>query len=1425
MNVLVLLVLACASGAGACKEYDPTLVEEQNGRSNVPDDEAPDTGVHDAAIRGGDAASAAGSGGTSASSGGSGGETAADAGLIGMGSDCVINTEVSSLFCPFVCREVCNARDDDCDGLTDEGGSDALCSTNHALAGCVAGECVIAECTDRHRDCDGDPANGCEVAPEDPNHCGSCGRKCELLNAVPTCADGVCTRASCEALYGDCDDNPDDCETAVTSLDNCASCGSVCSEVPNATPSCGTGACGVSQCVVGYGDCNTTGGDGCEQTLDTLEHCGGCTRSCDMPGSSDDCLTGVCLANTCDTGFDQCDGDRGNGCETLDSGANCGACGRHCDESLDNVASASCAGGVCTPSCAAGYGNCDGDAFTGCETALDSEQHCLGCGQECSAPNAVMGCGASGCVLVQCLPGWGDCNDNVVLDGCETSLNQDATCGSCTRACAAPDPVCSGGTCSDVTCAAGLADCNQDGFPCEVQLQNDANNCAACGNKCEYSAATPHASAPTCVTGACRANCTGLFADCNRDYRDGCERALTTLTSCGGCGVGCSIANATATCSTGSCRVQTCNANFADCNNDGTSCETPLDTTQNCNACGAACNLPGAVPACTGAAGSRSCTITACNAPYLADCDTVASTGCEVDRRSAVAHCGACNNDCRTQPNVASATCVNSSCRPTCAAGFGDCDQARAGCETSLRTLSDCGACGVSCSRPGGSESCESGSCQLIGCDPGFDNCDNNPNNGCEPLRTLDNCGECGRPCSIVNGDGDCGTGSCEVSGCDSGWEDCNDDPSDGCERNVNPPAMGGQGPCLPDPSCTRFAFNSRDYFFCTAEKNWNTARGLCQGQLLGDLVRVDDAAENAFVLSHLSAVDAWLGGSDGATENTWRWANDMGRFWVGTAGGTAMGYTNWTSGEPNQSGDEDCAVMYVATGRWNDAACSTVYDFVCEVQPDLCPDDPEKASPLQCGCGNPETDSDSDGTANCNDMCPNDAGKTAPGACGCGTADTNSDNDSEPDCRDECDSDPAKTTMGACGCGVADTNSDNDSEPDCRDQCPLDALRVMRPCSFDYTPSNFDPTMLDFDAAPPPTTLDCQATTTINTSANSDPVPERQVVITNWCGTAPTPIVRQQPNGPEVVIIPLQGLTLAATRTLRLIGTRPVIFAVRGDVSISGTINARGQGTTSGAGGNTSCGSAGRGGNGGDGSGGGSGGGGGGGGGFASAGAGGGTGDEAFDTNPRGGGGAALASTLAPLRGGCNGGKGGNGDGTGPSGGGGGGGVQIAVSGTLTLTNSAVISASGGGGPAATHQEDGGAGGGSGGGVLFEAGVISIADNAWVTANGGGGSSGSSTSQLTSQAGADGAANNSTRAPRGPGNDGGGSGGEGAVNTSTAPGGGGNGVGTGFLGLLRGAGGGGGGGGVGFIRVRGTRSCTAAADGNFSPAPTRTCP
>jgi Thrombospondin type 3 repeat/Lectin C-type domain len=109
----------------------------------------------------------------------------------------------------------------------------------------------------------------------------------------------------------------------------------------------------------------------------------------------------------------------------------------------------------------------------------------------------------------------------------------------------------------------------------------------------------------------------------------------------------------------------------------------------------------------------------------------------------------------------------------------------------------------------------------------------------------------------------------------------------------------------------------------------------------------------------------------------------------------------------------------------------------------DQCPADPNKTAPGVCGCGVADTDSDLDGTADCNDGCPNNPTKTTPGVCGCGVPDTDSDNDGTPDCNDGCPNNPTKTTPGVCGCGVPDTDSDNDGTPDCNDGCPNDANKT----------------------------------------------------------------------------------------------------------------------------------------------------------------------------------------------------------------------------------------------------------------------------------------------------------------------------------------------------------------------------------------------
>ncbi len=94
-----------------------------------------------------------------------------------------------------------------------------------------------------------------------------------------------------------------------------------------------------------------------------------------------------------------------------------------------------------------------------------------------------------------------------------------------------------------------------------------------------------------------------------------------------------------------------------------------------------------------------------------------------------------------------------------------------------------------------------------------------------------------------------------------------------------------------------------------------------------GYLANITSSDENSFVAARISQ-DGWFGASDSGTEGTWKWLDgpESGTtFWIGTASGSAQdgAYENWATGEPNQSGDEDCSQFYANGSGWNDLSCS----------------------------------------------------------------------------------------------------------------------------------------------------------------------------------------------------------------------------------------------------------------------------------------------------------------------------------------------------------------------------------------------------------------------------------------------------------------------------------------------------------------------
>ena len=352
-----------------------------------------------------------------------------------------------------------NEKDDDCDGLVDEG-------------------CTCAKVDQ----CDG-PGKPCVNRQTDKFHCGTCGNKCQQGSI---CQEGKCVCAPgfvlCEKL----------CVNLQNNDEHCGKCNGSCGNVGR----CLNGKC---SCPSGYEVCQGT----CINFSDNALHCGKCQAACST-GSF--CKDGKC---TCPIGLTLCGGK----CvDAKSDGKHCGKCntvcksGELCWQGFCKTCSQSIplCGQTCCPT--SGGLKCCGSS---CANIKLSASHCGGCGKACKkgqicsngtckCPTALKDCTTQcadtntslqhcGKCGIACKKGQtcdkGSCKCPVGLQVCgnacvDVKLSQ-KHCGKCNNACAA-GAICFQGTCK---CGKGFAVCPSTPKSC-IDLNKDIQNCGFCGNAC-----------------------------------------------------------------------------------------------------------------------------------------------------------------------------------------------------------------------------------------------------------------------------------------------------------------------------------------------------------------------------------------------------------------------------------------------------------------------------------------------------------------------------------------------------------------------------------------------------------------------------------------------------------------------------------------------------------------------------------------------------------------------------------------------------------------------------------------------------------------------------------------------------------------------------------------------------------------------------
>ncbi len=166
----------------------------------------------------------------------------------------------------------------------------------------------------------------------------------------------------------------------------------------------------------------------------------------------------------------------------------------------------------------------------------------------------------------------------------------------------------------------------------------------------------------------------------------------------------------------------------------------------------------------------------------------------------------------------------------------------------------------------------------------------------------------CEAPLGHVAVGGDCND---DVATAYPGADEICDFVDNDCDGKADEWALTNDGVCN---GCVGREQGGIAYYICVGVTTWNEGAATCQGRG-AQVASIDSDYENdaiRYLMQDVPGVEyAFIGFNDRRREGQWEWSDD-----------TPVEFELWASFQPDNFGNQDCAVMFAWSGEWLDRLC-----------------------------------------------------------------------------------------------------------------------------------------------------------------------------------------------------------------------------------------------------------------------------------------------------------------------------------------------------------------------------------------------------------------------------------------------------------------------------------------------------------------------